>query len=228
MMIPNDDAKLAQRRRGSVVAISLRLCAAAVFLILFCVLPARGQATYSDTWDDASGPNDIYLRGCGVTDGSYTHSYYVDSALRSPIGRTDYRSSGRRTGYARADISLPWEWNEGEIGDFITDSEHFARCPYDELYYYSIGSTFNALPVGIARDAYQFLSETFVGGRFGNGVCDVTPTCRGRCTLDSYGVDKVHQLNCPAYFQCRTLTVFGNCVQITKFCIGQSFPGNCN
>src|SRR5919106_1299865 len=130
-----------------------KLCLSTIFLLLSQLgsSPAFGQATYSDTWPDDSGVQSgtiydegaarsgPYADGCGVTDGAYTHSYYVDVTETSPSGRSIYRSGPRRVGYARADVTLLWNWDDS--GEYVTDTQHWARCPYDELSYYSLGFT---------------------------------------------------------------------------------------
>lgn len=170
----------------------MQLFTVAAFLCLLAVVPAFGQAIYSDEWlsgnqyvgdeaeYDESMPNVIRVDGSGVTDGSYTHNYYVDTTLRSPDGRTNFRHSGRRIGYARADVSLGWDPNYA--GDYSTNSEHFARCPSDELYYYSIGSTFDLLPIGVSFSTYRKAIE--YNPRQAR-YCIISP-CDAKCKAQCY------------------------------------------
>lgn len=42
---------------------------------------AYGETNYSDEWVDDSDPSQGYVVGAGVTDGSYTHEYYVTAHM---------------------------------------------------------------------------------------------------------------------------------------------------
>lgn len=165
-MSPNH--QIVQRRQSCVVVLSFRFFVAVIFLCLLSASSALGQATYSDEWLDDSAADDgiASVRGSGVTDGSYTHSYYVDTTLRSPNGRTHYQFSGRRTGYARSDVSLVWDWDDS--GNYSTSSEHFARCPGDELFYYSIGTTLAAIEYLIGSNVVLPYYEV---GEISAGIC---------------------------------------------------------
>lgn len=72
--------------------------------------------------------------------------------MSSPNGRSAF-GSRRRTGYARADISLAWDWDDP--GDYLTESQHWARCPGDDLNYYSIGTTSDKFRVGVSTAVYS-------------------------------------------------------------------------
>lgn len=179
---------MSPRHQDNLVAISLHLVAVVV-LCLFSVSPALGQNTYSDVWFDDSGMdyereyNDgeaiygAYVVGCGVTDGSYTHSYYVDTVEKGPTGSTASGSSGRRVGYARRDLSLSWDWT-GEGGYFTEDTEHWARCPGDDLNYYSIGTTFNLLLPGLSKMCYEQKDQDILYAYYDPvGQCKLSTTC---------------------------------------------------
>jgi hypothetical protein len=147
-MSSSKNTECLQRLRNA-VAVCLHFWAALVILTLFGVSSAFGQATYSDSWFDDSGAGSI--ASAGVTDGSYTHSYVVDTTVSSPNSRTAF-GSRRRTGYARADVALAWDWDDP--GEYFTDSEHWARCPGDDLNYYSIGTTADSILTGISHAEY--------------------------------------------------------------------------
>lgn len=150
-MLPGNDVQFAQLVHGNVVATTLRFLAAALFLTLLNFSPAFSQNTYSDSWVDDSGSGIIV--SAGVTDGSYTHSYVVDTTVTSPNGRSAF-GSRRYTGYARANATLAWDW--ADPGDYFTESEHSARCPGDDLNYYSIGTTSMSIRIAIAITNYIF------------------------------------------------------------------------
>lgn len=143
-MSPANDFKFARVVQGNFVATSLRFVAAALFLTLLNFSPAFGQSTYSDSWVDDSGT----ILSSGVTDGSYTHSYVVDTTLTSPNGRSAF-GSRRHTGYARADASLAWDYDD--LGIYLTNSDHYARCPGDDLNYYFIGATNDSGRAGASK-----------------------------------------------------------------------------
>lgn len=170
-MSPSHDIELHRFVQGNAVATSLRFFATALFFTLLNFSPAFSQSTYSDSWFDDSGSGVIV--SAGVTDGSYTHSYVVDTTVHSPNGRSAV-GSRRRTGYARADVSLAWDWDDP--GEYLTDSQHWARCPGDDLNYYSIGTTANSTSTGISNAEYvnvvQYSNGT--GGFVPITGCDVT------------------------------------------------------
>jgi hypothetical protein len=149
-MSPSNDIEFAQVLKRSSVATCLRLFPVGVLLALFGASPALSQTTYSDSWLDDSGSGTMV--SAGVTDGSYTHSYVVDTTVSSPNGRSAF-GSRRRTGYARADVTLAWDWDDP--GDYFTESEHWARCPGDDLNYYPIGTTSDSFRVGISNAVYS-------------------------------------------------------------------------
>lgn len=177
-MLLNNSVKLMQRHHGGIVAASLHLLAAVVFLCFFSLSAAFGQSTYSDSWVDESTGN---ILGSGVIDGSYTHNYYVDTTLRSSNGRYEYGTNGGGSGYARTDASLLWDWND--LGEYITESQHWARCPFDELYYYSIGTTNAALEVGASIVVFANTQMRDSSNRYIYNVivpCNVICTGRGQ------------------------------------------------
>ena len=123
----------------------------------------------------------------------------------------------------------------------VSEGETFADAIWSTTEWYELNGecglrnvyaeTFAVVRAGlIARDAYEFLSETNTGGRYGYGVCDWSPTCIGRCTVTNLSGDKVEPGPCPApYLQCRSLYVNGVCYDsITRFCRGQNVQGSCD
>lgn len=198
-MAPANDIEFARVVQGNVVATALRFVAAAIFFTLLNFSPAFSQSTYSDSWLSGAtyaGDNIDYgetnsatisVVSYGVTEGSYTHNYYVETTLRSPDGTTTYRSSGRHVGYARAEISLPW--SSSNIGNFITESEHWARCPGDDLNYYLIGSTSLSIPIGASLTCFTFV-RVIRNWYDNNGVHDtglyqITSPCNASCKANT-------------------------------------------
>lgn len=227
-MSTNGKTKLVQRH-GNIVAISLYSIAAVMFLIIFGISSAFGQNTYSDSWADTSNPNAILINGCGVTDGSYTHNYYVDVVLKSPSGRTNSRSSSRRNvGYTRADILLPLDAND--TGDYFTNTDHWARCPGDDLNFYSIGATVASLLVEYKKSAYVLTNDTDTGGQFGYGYCRYEYTCNNYCLVNVIAPPKLYAGSCPGkWLQCETLVVGGYCVNDARVCNQKTDgPGVCD
>ena len=116
---------------------SIPLMVVSAVLVLIAWTPAFGQmgssVTYSDSWVDDSSSPAYYIIGCGVTTDSYNsygHRYWVSTTLTSPSGRTASGTSSTSASYARMDVSLPWDFETGETGDFTTSTTHSMTCPY--------------------------------------------------------------------------------------------------
>lgn len=247
-MIRTAKTKLTQGGLRHAITIGLRLTITVVFLCAIAPATASAQtmgssAIYSDGWVDSYNDQGVFgtpvirMIGCGVTrdyNNTYGHSYWVVTNLRSPSGRTSSATSYRTNSYSaytRAETSLPWDWNAPDPGNFQVQTQHWMCCPYMGGYggtcFPSSNSSF-VFPIGVRVDAYQLLSETFVGGRFGHGVADFDPTCNGTCTVyPQLGTSKLLPGFAPNYLQCYTLYFFG-CVQITKVCVGREIPGVCD
>ena len=148
-MISNYSLKLVHQHHGSLAAISIRLFAAVVFLGIFGVSPAFGDNTYSDSWGDESGT----IRACGITEGVYTHLYYVNTTLTSPNGRTDQGQGMEQIQNARTDVSLPLLMDD--IGDYNTTSTHSRACPDVPGFFYVIGITAASVATGTSRAIYK-------------------------------------------------------------------------
>ena len=176
-MSSSNNTKCLQRLQGSTMAVCLHFCAAMVLLIFFGGSPAFSQSTYSDSWFNDSGAGSI--ESAGVTDGSYTHSYVVDTTVSSPNGR-GASGSRRSTGYARADATLAWDWDDP--GDYFTESDHWARCPGDDLNYYSIGTTSASSRTGISNAQYVNVVQ------YGDGTGGFVPItgCNVTCMPSSF------------------------------------------
>lgn len=215
---------------------------------------SSGYTDYSDVWMDSTDPENPVMVGFGATEVAYTSGEdvaEVTTELTSPSGTT-ISSSNFGEFFALAEVSFIWNWIPG---NFFLSSYHTPYCftcpftgmridtrwlpgylcPYtnDYLGPYGFGCggsrfTSISIPVRIARDAYELVSETWIGGRFGNGVCDYDATCYGFCSLTSYGVDKVNRQNCPRYTQCKTVVFRGSCLNIAKVCVGSQTRGTCS
>ena len=204
---------------------------------------------------DANG-NGLVVVGRGVSEINYVDEdgVEVETRITSPSGRTVMSGAfGEVSAQSDARLSFDWEdigdftvrverfpmcnngggWNGGDEGILITHGYNggggiwwrptgFQRCPRNSFVSSGI------FPVRIARDAYEVVSETFVGGRFGNGVCDYDATCYGFCSLTSFGVDKLTPQNCPRYTQCRTIVIRGTCLNIAKICVASATRGICS
>lgn len=171
-------------------AIATRLCffASALLLTILNASPASSQNMYTDSWfDDSSGGKVV---GRGVTDGSYTHSYVVDAHLRSPNGRNAF-ASRRLTGYASAQVSLAFDIND--LGDFVTDTEHWARCPGDDLNYYFAGSTSDRGRVGASK---VVMRNTLVRDSQGRCIYKAIDPCNVICK----GRGEANDNNCTSNF----------------------------
>lgn len=199
--------------------------------------------------------NGLVVVGRGVSEINYVDEdgVEVETRITSPTGRTVFSGAFGEVS-AQADARLAFDWND--IGDFTVRVERFPMCMngYSNdgddgiLIRHGVNSTgglwwrptgyrrcprnsfltSGVFPVRIARDAYELVSETFIGGRFGNGVCDYDATCYGFCSLTSYGVDKVNAQSCPLYTQCRTVVFRGSCLNVAKICVGSVTRGTCS
>ncbi len=118
-------------------------------------------------------------------------------------------------------------FNEWDVYDYTLTTEN--GHPECRVFSY-VASPTAALNSGIwVKDAYEILSETFVGGDYGYGVCDYSPTCIGTCTDVNYGSSKAYPGNCPGrYIQCEILKVLGDCVESSRVCSAQNEEGECN
>lgn len=161
-----------------------RVFLGAILLSFFGISSAFGQNTYSDLWADRLPSEEVdpengsvRIFGDGITDGSYTHKYYVDTVLSTPVSSNIFSSSGIRTAYARAESLFQRDLSQAFEGDVSVESEHFARCPGDDLNFYSVGSTFFAGRIGYFRQTYiyrHFIQE--------QGVHWYSINCIGPCT----------------------------------------------
>lgn len=189
--------------------------------------------------------NSITTVGFGVTETNFYYGQPVEvrTTVNSPDGRSA-TSTAQGTTYTRAETALPlysppdvaFPENSFNIEIPITfaifmygygpECYRFGTegpCPMYRVYYTTV-----SLPIRTTLDAYELLSETFTGGRFGKGVCDYDATCFGFCSLTQFGVDKVNQQSCPLYTQCRTV-VFGNtCLNLVKVCTASVGRGTCS
>ncbi len=87
-------------------------------------------AMYSDTWVNSSWSR---IWGCGVTEdyyNGYGHQYYVTTTLTSPMGRTASATSYTSSSYAYVDVKLDWPFDDGDLGEYLTTTEHKTLCPY--------------------------------------------------------------------------------------------------
>lgn len=164
----NDDLQLMQRLFGRVARISLYASVTVILLCLFNVAAAFGQSTYSDSWLSGtpySGDNINYgasnssvmsIAGCGITDGSYTDIYYVNSTLSGPTGASSSQASNPSAGHTRADVSLPFNpFNQNAQGNYSTSTDHWDSPNGDPDYYY-IGSSSIGIPIGVSFTCFLF------------------------------------------------------------------------
>ena len=156
------NTELVTKHQNFIVAL-LRIFLAAIFLTTLAVSSAFSQSTYSDMWADRSPSEDVdpesgqvRVFGDGVTDGSYTHDYYVDTTIWTPFSGYVFRSSGIHVSHATANVLVQNDLANLFEGDLSVDSEHFARCPGDDLNFYSIGATNVLGVVGTFRQTYQY------------------------------------------------------------------------
>jgi hypothetical protein len=198
---------------GRPIEVFLKLLAMAALLTLMSA-PAFSQNTYSDTWLNESGGGTVV--SAGVTDGSYTHSYIVETTVSSPTGRAAFGTK-RSTGFARADVSLAWDWNDP--GEYVTDSDHLARCPGDELNYFPIGSTF--INITLTRSSYLGVSQDPDGKCVFELQC--APGTSATCPLANprgLPVGTTCAQTWGKYFWCLDVSYFGVCVKPATVCVG--------
>ena len=148
------DANLAPLRSPKQALSSIPFIIVAAFLVLIVSSPAFGQmgnsVTYSDSWVDDSSSPAYFIMGSGVTSDSYNsygHRYWVTTTLTSPTGRTASGTSYTSGSYARMDVSLSWDFETGEEGDFTTFTNHSMSCPY---MYGTIVTTNTSIILGIS------------------------------------------------------------------------------
>jgi hypothetical protein len=137
-MSTDESANLTLPRWRKQALRSIPLMVFSMVLVLVASTPALGQmgssVWYSDSWvvDDSSNPP-YYIYGSGITSDSYNsygHRYWVSTTLTSPTGRSAYGSSYTSATYARVDVSLSWDFETGETGDFTISTTHSMTCPY--------------------------------------------------------------------------------------------------
>lgn len=146
-MIANHELGTAQRQKRNSNLSSFCLLGMLMFLVLFSTSPCYGQmgssAIYSDTWLDTSGASSntvyeegatvpgAYVVGWGVTqdyNNIYNHSYWVQTTLSGPGGRTASVTSATSSSYTRAEVRLPFTFNSSETGSYSTSSTHMMNA----------------------------------------------------------------------------------------------------
>jgi hypothetical protein len=218
----------AWQHHDKITVTCLRLFLATIFLSLPGISSAFGQATYSDMWADRSPSEDVdpesgevRIYGDGLTDGSYTHSYYVDTIMRTPVSSDIFSSSGIRRGYARADVGFQRNLLDLFEGDLSVTSEHFARCPGDDLNFYSLGATSAIGRVGSFRQSYAY--RYFIPEQ---GQHWYSYSCIGPCSA-SYQQNRYFSTYRGPFYVCNGLriTILGtSCI---GRCRGSSFDEGC-
>jgi len=198
----------------------------------------------------------IFVVGQGVSEINYVDEdgVEVETRITSPNGRTVMSGAfGLVSAQSDARLSFDWSdignfsftvtrfpmcsdgtWSGGDDGILLRHGYNsgggiwwrptgFQRCPRNPVV---ISDWF---PIDIALDAYEWESETFIGGNFGYGICEYAPTCTGRCTIDPYVVHKTGpNIICSnIYAQCRTLVWRGRCRNRAKVCLTGNTPGRC-
>lgn len=157
-MLQNDYTQPLQQHRNKLMTVGLHLFVAIVFVGFFaasCPSVHAAGYMYSDMWVDDSSPTGNYtIDGCGVTEGSYgdMHEYHVESRISSPNGRgMGSDSGGYSPAYARADVSLSWDF--ADLGDYSISSDHWEFCIHGdggEQNWMFAGSSFASLPIGVS------------------------------------------------------------------------------
>lgn len=129
-MVSHNRHSFTQMGQSSIATNSLRFFVAFMFLSLFMVSPAFGQADYSTMWfDDSQGDQGIgAMIGAGVTEYDYTSDLIeVETTLVSPDGRTitdgtfDYVSG-------RVEVSLSVSSQSSFFGIWRVYSHHSSIC----------------------------------------------------------------------------------------------------
>ena len=166
--------------------VSFRTLALLGLLSLATAAPAFGQmgssAIYSDAWYDDSNPNEIRMIGCGVTQDNsnmYGHTYWVQTNLRSPAGRTASATSNSSNAWAvniRIETYLLWDQND--VGDYLVNSSHYYRCPYMGGYVISNGSS-KGFKVGASTVVFR---HTGVQDSYGRCEYRLIENCNVLCT----------------------------------------------
>ena len=135
-MSSNDYRTLEAKERPNLIARNYKHWAITLLVVIFCLLPTSstfGYAYYSDTWMDDSDPANIRIIGTGVTSdsnngymgyypggyGAIYHSYWVQTTLTSPDGRTVTVNSYHSSSYTSAETSFPViDGDNFDLGDY--------------------------------------------------------------------------------------------------------------
>lgn len=146
-----------------------------VLLIFSCVSPAFGDAYYSDSWGDNSESSGLNINSASVTDGTYTHEYYVEIELKSPNNRIDGGAGSEAVGYTLTEATLSYDWND--VGDYRTRATHWSRCP-GGIFFAATGLSSALLPVGFSMNVmYHWRDGTYLISD--DHTCsDINLTCR--------------------------------------------------
>jgi hypothetical protein len=200
-------SKHATRSHSGALIISSRILALVVYIGILAALPAFAQqmgskAIYSDAWVNTSGSGSVV--GCGVTQDSYNsygHTYWVETKLTSPKGRTTTATSYKTNSYSaytRVEVSLLWDW--ADLGGFSVESKHIACCSYMGGNPYTGANCYpsvtrDAVAVGASSARYKF--DIFSGGT----ICRYQRynNCRSTCARDY--IDFTKQGSCYNYAQ---------------------------
>lgn len=167
--------------RSGIRTSAWRIFSATALFILIGLRPASAQNIYSDSWlsgttysggeqsYDEANSSPAYIVSGGVTDGDYTHYYYVETTVQSPNGRSAYNSGGEPGSVGHASMEVALVWNENDVGDYETYSYHYSYCPYGaggvagEINYFLAGSSYFDLPIGVSFSCYLKQAAIFTG-----------------------------------------------------------------
>jgi hypothetical protein len=207
-MSSNDNENIVMRRSRPTLMGIVNLITAGVIMCVFSSSSASAQCTYSDSWlsgrayagdsidygEDNSAA--VSITAAGVTDGDYTHYYYVNTTLQSPNGRSEFTSGGEPGSVGYASTSLALQWDQDDNGDYTTTSDHYSYCPYgaggvnNEVNYFFAGSTFSKLSVGVSFTCFEYVRvlRIFVG-RDGvtkrTALYRITNPCNASCKANT-------------------------------------------
>ena len=162
-MMAHDKEKTAHQRKVWRTAFGLRLLVAVsvVGFLYGAATPTFAQtymgssARYSDVWLNDSNQNAPRIEGAGVTDDAYNsfgHKYWVQATLTSPNGRKATLTTSQYVSYARAIVSLAWDWND--MGTYTISSIHYMSCPYAGYGTFSTTTT-DFLAAGLSYVQYE-------------------------------------------------------------------------
>lgn len=130
--------------------------------------------SYLDEWTDG-----LNIIGTGVTEGSYTHGYYIYMRMDIPNGDYFEGANDESVGYSSMDLTVGAE--TGTQGSYIASSEHFTNCNLEgPPSWDSVGSFSLTGVLGYSRLCYDY--DSYDPSLVNPYIYKIQEACKSRVT----------------------------------------------